>query len=144
MKYFTNLCLLAVLLTSTTTMAQNIDSFKWKNRIVLLKDSNFNSVKLQEQLKALQSNLEKLHDRDILIFVLTDEAVFDTLKSKTKLQPLLIIEEFGLKDFQGLILIGKDGGLKLKDSFVVSPSTICNLIDSMPMRRAELKSSEKY
>ncbi len=144
MKYFTNLCLLAVLLTSTTTMAQNIDSFKWKNRIVLLKDSHFNSVKLQEQLKALQSNLEKLHDRDILIFVLTDEAVFDTLKSKTKLQPLLIIEEFGLKDFQGLILIGKDGGLKLKDSFVVSPSTICNLIDSMPMRRAELKSSEKY
>ncbi len=144
MKYFTNLCLLAVILTSTTTMAQNIDSFKWKNRIVLLKDSHFNSVKLQEQLKALQSNLEKLHDRDILIFVLTDEAVFDTLKSKTKLQPLLIIEEFGLKDFQGLILIGKDGGLKLKESFVVSPSTICNLIDSMPMRRAELKSSEKY
>ena len=144
MKYFTNLCLLTVLLASTTTMAQNIDSFKWKNRIVLLKDSHFNSVKLQEQLKALQSNLEKLHDRDILIFVLTDEAVFDTLKSKTKLQPLLIIEEFGLKDFQGLILIGKDGGLKLKDSFVVSPSTICNLIDSMPMRRAELKSSEKY
>ena len=144
MKYFTNLCLLAVILTSTTTMAQNIDSFKWKNRIILLKDSHFNSVKLQEQLKALQSNLEKLHDRDILIFVLTDEAVFDTLKSKTKLQSRLIIEGFGLKDFQGLILIGKDGGLKLKESFVVSPSTICNLIDSMPMRRAELKSSEKY
>jgi len=144
MKYFTNLCLLAIILTSTTTMAQNIDSFKWKNRILLLKDSHFNSVKLQEQLKALQSNLEKLHDRDILIFVLTDEAVFDTLKSKTKLQSRLIIEEFGLKDFQGLILIGKDGGLKLKESFVVSPSTIYNLIDSMPMRRAELKSSEKH
>jgi hypothetical protein len=125
-------------------MAQNIDSFKWKNRILLLKDSHINSMKLQEQLKALQSNLEKLHDRDILIFVLTDAAVFDALKSKTKLQSRLIIEEFGLKDFQGLILIGKDGGLKLKESFVVSPSTICNLIDSMPMRRAELKSSEKY
>lgn len=144
MKYFTNLCLMAVMLTYTTTMAQNIDSFKWKNRILLLKDSHFNSGKLQEQLKVLQSNPEKLQDRDILIFILSDEAVFDTAKSKTKLQSWLIIEEFGLKDFQGLILLGKDGGVKLKESFVVSPNSIFNLIDSMPMRRAEIKSSKKH
>ena len=144
MKYFTNLCLLAVILTSTTVMAQNIDSFKWENRILLLKDSHFNSTKLQQQLKALLSNPEKLQDRDILIFALTDEGVFDTLKSKTKLQSRQIIEEFGLKDFQGLILLGKDGGVKIKKSFVVSPTSIFNLIDSMPMRRAEIKSSEKH
>lgn len=144
MQYFKNIWLLAVVLISTTTMAQNLDSFTWENRILLLKDSDYNSRELNEQLKVLQNHQIKLRERDILIFIVTDDAVLDTKKKKTTLKSRQIIEAYGLKDFQGLILIGKDGGIKLKESFVVSPKAIFTLIDSMPMRQAEMKHSKKH
>lgn len=144
MQYLNNIWLLAVVLISTTTMSQNLDSFKWENRILLLKDSDFSSKELKGQLKVLQNHREKLQDRDILVFIVTDDAILDTQKRKTILKSRQIIEAYGLKDFQGLILIGKDGGIKLKESFVVSPKAIFTLIDSMPMRQAEMKHSKKH
>lgn len=43
-------------------------------------------------------------------------------------------------NFEGVLLIGKDGGIKLKKPFIVKPQTIFDLVDSMPMRRAEMRS----
>ncbi len=143
MQYLNNIWLLAVILISTTTMAQNLDAYKWENRILLLKVSDFSSGELKEQLKTLQHHPEELRNRDILIFIVTDDAVLDTLKRKTVLKSRQIIEAYGLKDFQGLILIGKDGGVKMKERFVVRPKAIFSLIDSMPMRQAEMKHSKK-
>lgn len=143
MQFITSFWQLAIILISISAMGQNLESYKWENRILLLKDVQYNSSKLQEQLTALQADPETLEDRDLLIFILTDEAVFDPSQRKVNLQSHLIIEEYGLKNFQGLILLGKDGGTKLKQSFVVSPMDIFNLIDSMPMRRAEIESSKK-
>ena len=144
MQFLNNIWLLAVVLISTTTMSQNLDSFKWENRILLLRDSDYSSKELKGQLKVLQNHMKKLQDRDILVFIVTDDAILDTLKRKTILKSRRIIEAYGLKDFQGLILIGKDGGIKLKESFVVSPKVIFTLIDSMPMRQAEMKHSKKH
>ena len=143
MQYLNNIWLLTVILISTTTMAQNLDAYKWENRILLLKVSDFSSGELKEQLKTLQHHPVELRNRDILIFIVTDDAVLDTLKRKTVLKSRQIIEAYGLKDFQGLILIGKDGGVKMKESFVVNPKAIFSLIDSMPMRQAEMKRSKK-
>ena len=143
MQYLNNIWLLTVILISTTTMAQNLDAYKWENRILLLKVSDFSSGELKEQLKTLQHHPVELRNRDILIFIVTDDAVLDTLKRKTALKSRQIIEAYGLKDFQGLILIGKDGGVKMKESFVVNPKVIFSLIDSMPMRQAEMKRSKK-
>ena len=143
MQYLNNIWLLTVILISTTTMAQNLDAYKWENRILLLKVSDFSSGELKEQLKTLQHHPVELRNRDILIFIVTDDAVLDTLKRKTALKSRQIIEAYGLKDFQGLILIGKDGGVKMKESFVVNPKAIFSLIDSMPMRQAEMKRSKK-
>jgi hypothetical protein len=38
-----------------------------------------------------------------------------------------------------LLLIGKDGGEKLRSQNVVAPETLCRLIDSMPMRQEEMR-----
>jgi hypothetical protein len=118
--------------------------YQWKNRILLLKDIHFDSDKLQDQLDLLHSNTEKLEDRDLLIFIVTDESVFDNTKIKTELNSPSIIKKYGLADFNGLVLVGKDGGVKLKKGFIVNPKTIYNLIDSMPMRQAEMRSSSKH
>ena len=38
-----------------------------------------------------------------------------------------------------MVLIGKDGGEKLRSHEIVSPETLCRLIDSMPMRQEEMR-----
>ena len=45
--------------------------------------------------------------------------------------------------FTGIVLIGKDGGVKMKKEFQVDPKTVFTLIDGMPMRRAEMERSGK-
>jgi hypothetical protein len=42
------------------------------------------------------------------------------------------------RTFSGVVLIGKDGGVKLRNDYVVAPQKILDLIDGMPMRRAEI------
>jgi len=144
MNYTSTISIFLALLVSLVTSAQDLKMYQWKNRIILLKDIRFDSDKLQDQLNLLRSNTEKLGDRDILIYLLTDESVFDSSKIKTKLNASLIIKKYGLADFNGLVLVGKDGGVKLKKSFIVNPKTIYNLIDSMPMRQVEMRSSNKH
>lgn len=144
MNYTSTISIFLALFVSLVTSAQDLKMYQWKNRIILLKDIRFDSDKLQDQLDLLRSNTEKLGDRDILIYLLTDESVFDSSKIKTKLNASLIIKKYGLADFNGLVLVGKDGGVKLKKSFIVNPKTIYNLIDSMPMRQAEMRSSSKH
>jgi len=42
-------------------------------------------------------------------------------------------------EFQGIILIGKDGGVKLRKTYIVEANEVFDLIDLMPMRRSEMK-----
>ncbi len=144
MHYLKTLLLIIAFINSTLIWTQDLEPFKWEKRILLLKGMHFESDALQMQLTQLQSSPKKLLERELVIFIITDQAVYDTSRTNTNLNSLQIAKKYGLADFQGLLLIGKDGGIKLKESFVVNPESIFNLIDSMPMRQDEMKSSQKY
>ncbi len=112
--------------------AQNLDKYLWKNRVILLFESNRYKSGYQEQLEVLQLVSEELLERDIV-----------TLTPKNGEKPLFL-ENLGLEnDFYGLVLLGKDGGIKLKEEFVVKPQIIFRLIDAMPMRRAEMRKKNR-
>ena len=52
-----------------------------------------------------------------------------------------ILRHVGLsKDRFGVVLVGKDTGVKLRSSEIVTPPALFSLIDAMPMRQAELGS----
>ncbi|MBT8237722.1 MAG: DUF4174 domain-containing protein [Croceitalea sp.] len=127
MKWF----IVILFFTFTMGNAQDLASYKWKNRVIIL-FSNTNSKLMNQQFRLLNEQVASLQDRDIV--VLTPNSV-DQLSHKKNIK----LEE----DFVGLILIGKDGGIKLKKSFVVEPEVIFNLVDSMPMRRAEIRKQNK-
>ncbi len=128
-----------LLFCSSETQAQDLTNYQWKNRIILLKDADLDSDWLQAQLKRLQSNAKELLDREVVLFLLSDNFVYDEKRLKTKLQADTIISKYGLSSFEGLVLIGKDGGIKLQEEFIVNPNIIIELIDSMPMRMSEMK-----
>lgn len=127
------------LITYTYGLAQDLDTYQWKNRIILLKEPNLDSDWLKAQIKRLQSDVGELNKRELIVFIISDGVVYDIDKNKTDLEASKIKNQYAISDFNGLALIGKDGSVKLKEAFIVNPKTIFELIDSMPMRQEEIK-----
>lgn len=129
-------------LVNSKIQAQDLDVYQWENRIILLKSNTFESDWLQAQLKRLNANDGELKERQVLVLVVTDDVVYDESKQVTDLSAETIISNYELSNFDGLVLIGKDGGIKLKEAFIVNPKEIFSLIDSMPMRKTEITDSK--
>ncbi|WP_149304763.1 DUF4174 domain-containing protein [Pareuzebyella sediminis] len=126
-----------------TIKAQTWDDYQWKNRILILRDHSLEAKKLNGQLKVLQSNEKALKERDLLLFLIVNDGVYkpDGTKSPLSLEDSQSRWNYQT-DFTGLLLIGKDGGVKLKRDFIVKPAEIFELIDGMPMRKAEMRNSK--
>ena len=86
-----------------------------------------NSAELDQQRQIFEKKQSHLEERDMLL-----------LNRQSKSPDLA---GFSLAtNFEGVLLIGKDGGIKLQKPFFVESQVICDLVDSMPMRRAEMRS----
>lgn len=92
---------------------------------------------LNEQLKAFDDLEEEIKDRDLVLLCFNGKYLLDQRLQKTSYQLTSNIDV----EFQGILLIGKDGGIKLKRPFLVDPKKIFEIIDSMPMRKAEMRKS---
>ncbi len=143
MRFIALLLVLIFFMSSSKVFSQDLDSYQWKNRVILLKDENLDSDWLQAQLKRLKSNAQELLEREVVLFLVNNKGVYDGMLTKTGLQADSIITKYGLSNFEGLVLIGKDGTTKLKEEFIVHSSEIIELIDSMPMRKTEMSNTKK-
>lgn len=124
--------------------AQSLNDYQWKNRILILVDATPETDALESQLDELTSDKKALEERDLIIFRVTPDAVYDSDGSPSQLKSKKIYDEFNLdSDFAGTVLVGKDGGSKQEELFEVSARKIFDLIDGMPMRRAEMRESGK-
>jgi len=132
-RYFLNITL-SIILTSLSVLAYSqsdtLKDHKWKNRVVLLFAPNISDAKLIAQQKIILNNKLGFEERDLVVlsFVLEDKKSKD-LRAKFKVQD----------DKFTFILIGKDGGVKLSKSEVVLSKDLFGLIDSMPMRKSEMR-----
>ncbi|WP_210423751.1 DUF4174 domain-containing protein [Croceivirga thetidis] len=117
---------IAFLLFSHMAFSQSLADYQWKNRILVLVAKTENSS-LLAQRKSFSTLKKELVERDLVLLELSSD------KKELK-------ERFDISErFEGVLLIGKDGGLKLKKQFFVDPKDVFALIDSMPMRRAEMR-----
>ena len=108
-----------MILITSSSFGQELHQYRWQNRIILISGDTESSV-FQKQTQILnQENLKQsLAERKLLVITNDQNAKQ---------------EDFNLK------LIGLDGGEKLNSSEFVNPQIIFDLIDSMPMRRSEMK-----
>lgn len=119
--------------------AQDITDYQWNNRLIFLMDDSLDTKAIRSQLNAFSKKADALADRELLLFQVTPKGVFTAEGAMTKLSPDDTYRKLSIpKDFKGVLLVGKDGGVKLKKSFEVEPELIFTLIDGMPMRRSEL------
>ncbi|MBW7055829.1 DUF4174 domain-containing protein [Paracoccus bogoriensis] len=101
-------------------LAQGVlDKLRWQARpLVIVADG----PAIETQLTALMQEADALSERDVVIL---------TAAPGTSDLPLPAGGDFAL------LLIGKDGGVKLSRSQPVTPAEIIALIDQMPMRQNE-------
>ncbi len=104
-----------------------LDDFKWLARpLIVFADSPLDPAFI-DQMSFLETEMEAVVDRDIVIIVDADPSAKSDLR-----------DTFHPNGF-ALILLGKDGGVKLRKPFPWDMREISRTIDKMPMRQREIE-----
>ncbi|WP_390910647.1 DUF4174 domain-containing protein [Pseudosulfitobacter sp. SM2401] len=110
-----------------TQSEANLNEFVWKKRPVVVFADSDADPRYGEQIELLMANLPDLAERDVVVLTDTDPAARSELR--TKLRP---------RGFM-LVIIGKDGDVKLRKPLPWDVREISRSIDKMPMRKREIR-----
>ena len=127
------------------TYGQNLDDHKWKNRILILKTLSTNSKRYNNQLNEFKNSDKEFKERKLVFYIINqdkfsltnykDSALNYSGKVTNSLAENILTDS---EDFE-IILIGLDGRIKLQQNEILLKEDLFSFIDSMPMRKNELK-----
>jgi hypothetical protein len=117
---------------------KQLEDFRWKNRLVLIfqNDHEYKDV-LSDSL------LKEIKERKIIYFFI-DQGVKSNAEidfSSSYIEGLKNRYQLG-EIRESWVLIGLDGGIKMRKEEELDWSLVFKTIDSMPMRRSEIKHHE--
>ncbi len=121
--------------------AQLLKSHQWNDRIVLIV-AGANMEQAEKQRQKFIDASSKSEDRKIVVyFIKGDEVVYENFGRES--EPVAATAkqfnaEYG-SEFK-VFLIGLDGGIKMTFAEQIDPQVIFNEIDTMPMRKSEMRS----
>ena len=118
---------------------ENLSDLKWKYRILIISDAQ-NEIYLKEKMNNISKYSQDIIDRDLIIFYENNENIYynSTLVSKSLRESIMSLTSQYQID-RKMILIGKDGGVKKVFSQSDQIYKVFDLIDTMPMRKIEMK-----
>jgi len=121
----------------------DLDKYRWKNRPVLIFAASSKDSSYLKQKSEFEGMSDELEDRDIIVIELLESGKSMTPEvSITDEQQSFLRKQFDVVDDFIFILIGKDGTVKLKTGQPVLSDDLFELIDSMPMRKEEIRRKE--
>lgn len=119
----------------------DLSQFQWKNRLLFLFAPDRNQPFFDHLHRSIVEQAAEIQDRDLVIFEIFESGPSHMDMVDLDLQTTrLLREKFAIQkgDFS-VILIGKDGGIKLNRREQTNLEDIFGLIDAMPMRREEIR-----
>ncbi len=128
---------------------QNLDKHRWQNRILIFKTTDAKNAKYQRQLKEFKNSFAGLRERKIILYQIIgsryqlidyEQRNQHNIWQDVKMVNNRIIDK--LTDFE-VILIGLDGGIKLKQTELLSEQGLYKIIDRMPVRLEELRNKQR-
>ena len=105
----------------------DLSEFLWINRPVIVFSDSPADPRFVKQIELLERELEQLEVRDIVVLTDSDPSAESPLR--TKLRP---------RGFM-LVLVGKDGGVKLRKPLPWTVRELTRVIDKMPIRQQEVR-----
>ena len=121
------------------TDARPLDHLRWQQRVIVVMAASGADPALLDQETRLRAAAADLAERDVVLVTATgDTVMIDGKTSEASADQLRQAYAGDTSGFQ-VLLIGKDGGVKLRAAEPVAAADLFALIDSMPMRRRELR-----
>lgn len=119
----------------------DLSQFQWKNRLLFLFAPDGSNPLFKDLQSEIIAQKTEVKDRDLVVFELLERG-----PSRMNNAPMdreaanSIRDRFAIPpDTFTLILVGKDGGIKLKHHDRANLKEVFELIDSMPMRQNEMR-----
>ncbi|MCW0000626.1 DUF4174 domain-containing protein [Pararhizobium sp. YC-54] len=115
----------------------SLADFEWRYRVlVIFPDKEHADAARQADMLLAQA--DGLRERDIIVLEVGRQDVKALFGPQYDLNCYAIRYDLDVTDgFFALILVGKDGAVKFRSGEVVTPGTIFDLIDQLPVRTAE-------
>lgn len=119
----------------------DLSQFKWKNRLLLLFAPHRDHPFFDSLHQAMISRKGEVKDRDLIVFEMFEEGPSTVNGEDLNPQTALMLRvKYNIQPGEfTIILIGKDGGVKLNRREKTEIEDIFGLIDSMPMRQQEIR-----
>jgi hypothetical protein len=105
----------------------NLNDFLWKNRVIVIFSDSPEDPRFQEQMDRLRDGQAELLDRDAVVLTDTDPAARSSLRKKLRPRGFM------------LVLVGKDGGVKLRKPHPWTVRELSRSIDKFPDRLREVE-----
>lgn len=136
-----NIFFLPILFAFPLSGAAQLEQHRWQDRLILLFADAESQDTLEKQLQLLNEDTAGLADRDLLLYTLSAQVAEGPKGESLSPQKINALHaRYNPDDKTFLfILIGKDGGVKLRAEQPVARERLYALIDGMPMRRAEMR-----
>ena len=109
----------------------DLSQFVWKKRPIVVFADNAADPRFREQIELLNASLADLEERDVIVLTDTDPAAQSELRLKLRPRGFM------------LVILGKDGGVKLRKPFPWDVREISRTIDKMPLRKRELREQKR-
>ncbi|WP_224489679.1 DUF4174 domain-containing protein [Robertkochia flava] len=133
-----SISLVLILLSTTLTQEFTPEQFRWKNRLLIIVTPNHEPPGISEHYQLFSKAPEANTDRDLLIITLSGDKVWIGNTATTASAGVWRTHFSISPRYSGVILVGKDGSVKLKEEKITSPGVVYDRIDSMPMRKQEM------
>jgi hypothetical protein len=105
----------------------DLDAFQWTARPVVVFATSPRDPAFVEQLDAIEREIDRLIERDVVLITDTDPESGSELRRQLRPRGFM------------LVLIGKDGEVKLRKPFPWTVRELSRSIDKMPMRQREIR-----
>ncbi len=104
-----------------------LDDFLWLARPVVVFADTPNDPRFQTQIELLAARMEDLAERDVVVLTDTDPEAFSSLREQLRPRGFM------------LVVLGKDGGVKLRKPVPWDVRELSRSIDKMPLREQEIR-----
>ncbi|KMZ12086.1 hypothetical protein BHUM_06297 [Candidatus Burkholderia humilis] len=138
-KHFLFAALLTILPLGASASASTIDDYTWHKRVLIVFAKDAASPELAKQRAWINDAKEGYSERELVPIQVIGQSVQGATDSADALR-----QKYGIAPgaFR-VLLIGKDGGVKINSSEPIEAPRLFNTIDAMPMRRDESRGAPK-
>jgi hypothetical protein len=110
---------------------EDLSEFHWKKRPVLVFADSEDDPAFEAQMELLREQTVDLRSRDVVVLIDTDPAARSPLRLKMRPRGFM------------LVLVGKDGGIKLRKPRPWDVREITRSIDKMTIRQREIRDEKE-